>query len=173
MNQIWIIYTVITVAYIVILILYFLRRSKSHETELTHFLSSAKDQLSLHQQIASRQANLKVLKAAHIVKKVQEATEAFEQQAQSEYDQIISQAQEQKRQIIASTKTEIEELFQQAETELQEYRLSREREIERNLVKLVMSVAERVTELSLDRPTQLKLIQQALQEIKQNKNRSA
>lgn len=173
MNSTWIVYTGLTITYIVILVAYFLRRSKSHEAELTNFLKTAKQQVELHKQEASRQADEKVARAMSIVKKVQEAAEVFEENAQKEYDQIIEDAKKERREIIASAKGEIEELFQQAEAELEEYRQNRHQEIEKNLVKLVTSVSERVVETSLDQKAHKELIFKALDEIKTKKSRSS
>lgn len=172
MNQTWLIYTTVTIAYIIILIVYFLRRSKHHEEELTQFLSTAKDQIDLHKNQASLKANLRVKKAAEVVRKVQQATELFEEQVQEEYEQIIQGAKEEKHELIAQAKTEVEELFKQADQELEEYRQSRYQEVERNLVKLVMSVAEKVTEQSLTANDHKQLIFKTLQEIKSNKSRT-
>jgi F0F1-type ATP synthase membrane subunit b/b' len=172
MNQIWLLYTGITVAYILILVIYFLRRSKSHESELNKFLSTAKQQLELHKQETTKLANTKVVKASQVMLKVQEAIEIFENHAQEEYDQIIEQAKDERKQILASAKTEIEELFAQAELELEEYRESRHREIEKNLVKMVMSVAEKVVGTTMDLKQHQDLIRQTLEEIKAKKARS-
>lgn len=167
----WIIYTILTVAYIVVLVVYFLRRTRVHEQELVHFLETAKQQLEAHKVEAAQEANQKVVKAAAVVQKVQQVAESFEKQAKTEYDQIIEDAKTEKREIIASAKTEIESLFKQAEKELEEYRLERYREIERNLVKLVVAVTERVVEVGLDEKQHAEIIEKALDEIKQKKAR--
>ncbi len=172
MNLTWLIFPVITTAYVVLLILYFLRRTKHHQSQLETFLKSAKGQIDLHKKEAEKTANLKVAKAATIVQKVQEATLAFEEQAQAEYEQIIKDAKDERREILSSAKSEIEELFAQAEQELETYRQARHQEIERNLVKMVMSITEKVTEMSLSPEDHQHLIKQALEEIKQNRSRS-
>lgn len=168
----WIFYTILVVVYIAILVAYFLRRSKSHEQELTNFLNTAKQQVELHKQEASKQAEAKVAKAMLIVQKVQEAAEAFETKAQEEYDQIIEDAKAERREIIASAKGEVEEIFKQAEEEIEEYRQQRYQEIEKNLVKMVVSVTERVVETALSPKEHKELIYKALEEIKTKKARS-
>lgn len=171
MNHIWLLYTGITVAYIVILVVYFLRRSKTHEKELAKFLDSAKTQLESHKKNASEEANIKVAKMLAVLKNVQEEVEKFEQHAQDEFEQIISDAKTERRDIISSAKTEIEELFEQAEKELTTYRQTRFREIEENLVKLVMAVTEKVVEKALSEKEHKDLIKKALEEVKADKQR--
>ncbi len=172
MNKVWIIYTAVTVAYIILLVFYFLRRTKHHESELTKFLKTAKQQIELHKKEASKHADIRVAKAAAIVKRVQDAMESFEQNAQKEYEEIIDDAKAQRREIISSAKGEIEDLFQQAEVEIQEYREARHKEVERNLVKMVMAITEKVTEEALDEQKHKQLIKKALDEIKADKSRS-
>lgn len=171
MNSIWIIYA-ITIVYIVVLVMYFIRRSKNHEKELDKFLSSAKMQVERHKVLATKRANEKVVKAVEIIKKVQKAAEDFETKAQSEYEQIIQDAKEERREIIASAKGEIEKLFSQAEEELGTYRVERQREIEKNLIKLVIAVTEKVVEMKLDPITHKQLIVRALKEVKSKKDKS-
>jgi len=172
MDRLWITFSIITIAYVIILVAYFFRRSKSHEAELERFLKTAKQQIDLHKKQANQQANIKVAKAAAIVKHVQQATETFEKEAQAEYEQIVEDAKTERREILAQAKAEIEELFDQAQTELAEYKKSRQTEIERNLVKLVMSVTEKVVEISFTEKEHKHLIVKALEEVKENKKRS-
>jgi F0F1-type ATP synthase membrane subunit b/b' len=172
MNQVWLLYTGITVTYIIILAVYFLRKSKSHETELSDFLRTAKEQLDMHKREASRQANFKVAKASQILQKVEEGIALFELKAEEEYNQIIQDAKEERKEILATTKSEIEELFKEAETELEQYREERHKEIEKNLVKLVVSVTEKVVGNSLSLERQQDLIYKTLEEIKTKKSRS-
>lgn len=172
MDRLWITFSVITIAYVVILVTYFFRRSKSHESELADFLKTAKHQIDLHKKEATKQANIKVAKAAAIVKKVQQATENFEKEAQEEYEQIIEDAKAERREILAQAKAEIEELFNQAQQELKDYKKQRQQEIERNLVKLVMSVTEKVVQISFTEKDHKHLIVKALEEVKENKKRA-
>ena len=166
MDKSWLIYTILTIIYIIILVIYFLRRSKSHEKELTNFLELAQQQLETHKQQADKTAQQKVTAAMTVVKKVQQAALTFESQAQREYDQILEDAQQERREIIAKAKTEVEQLFKQADQELTEYKSTRQQEVEKNLVKLVIAVTEKVVEVSLS-PTQHKdIIFKALEEIK-------
>lgn len=172
MNSTWIIYTILTVLYIVVLVIYFLRRTRIHEKELVKFLETAKLQLETHKEEAQAEANQKVAKAVAVVKKVQEVAETFEKEAKGEYDQILEDAKAEKREIIASARTEIEELFKKAEKDLETYRLERHREIEKNLVKLVIAVTERVVEIGLTEKQHADIIGKALEEVKQKKTRS-
>lgn len=172
MNSFFIFAAVFTLIYIVLILVYFLRRSKSHEQELTNFLTTAKDQVELHKKEATRQANVKVTHAMEVVKKVQQAAAVFESNAQKEYDQIIQEAKAQKKEILEEAKEEVEELFQQAEHELEEYREHRQQEIEKNLVKMVTAVSQRVVEMSMDDEKHRQLIFKALEEIKTKKNRA-
>lgn len=171
MNSLWIIY-ILVVLYIIVLVVYFLRRSKSHEKELTGFLTTAKQQVELHKKQAAATANIKVAKAMHVVKKVKEAASAFEQQAHEEYNQIISQAKEEKKAILEQAKKEVEEVFLEAEEELEDYRQQRYKEIEKNLVKMVVSVSEKVVESNLSLEQHKQLIYKALEEVKSNKARN-
>lgn len=166
MNQIWLLYTGITVVYIIILIMYFLRRSRGHEKELTKFLDTAKKQLEDHKLQANLHAQEKVTRMLEILKKVQQEVDVFEQKSQQEYDQIITEAKEERRDIIASARAEIEDLFQKAETEIKTYRQTRYQEIEENLIKLVIAVTEKVVEKSLSEKEHKDLIQKALDEVK-------
>lgn len=172
MNPIFIGAAILTIIYIILIMMYFLRRSRSHEDELTKFLTSAKDQVELHKQEATRQANVKVAKAIEVVKKVQDAAAAFEEKAQKEYQQLIDDAKAEKRDLLAQARSEIDDLFKQAEVELEEYRQHRQQEIEKNLVKMVTAVSQRVVEMSLDHDKQLDLIKKALEEVKTKKSRS-
>lgn len=172
MNRTFIIAGLFTVIYIVLILVYFLRRSKSHEQELTKFLQTAKDQVELHKQEATRQANAKVSKAMEVVQKVQQATAAFEEKAQQEYEQIIEDAKAEKREILAAAKSEVEDLFKEAEIELEEYRQHRKQEIEKNLIRMVTAVTQRVVEMSLDETKHVELIKKALDEVKTKKSRS-
>lgn len=172
MDRTWLIYTGLTVVYIVILVLYFLRRSKSHEKELENFIELAQTQLDAHKAQVTASAQQKVTSALTVVKKVQQAASAFEQQAQAEYDQIIEDAQQERRELLAKTKNDIDQLYKQADKDLDIYRQSRQQEIERNLVKLVMSVTEKVVEVSLNTTQHKQIIFKALDEIKQKQVRN-
>lgn len=173
MNTTFLVAGIFTVIYVVLILLYFLRRTKSHEDELTKFLSTAKDQVELHKQEATRQANVKVTKAMQVVQKVQAAAAAFEEKAQEEYEQIIDDAKAERREIIASAKSEVEDLFKEAEVELEEYRQHRQQEIEKNLIRMVTAISQRVVEMSLDKGAHKDLIKKALEEVKAKKSRSS
>ncbi len=167
----WLIYTGLTVAYIIILVLYFLRRSKTHEQELSTFLSTAKDQLETHKKQASQEAAVKINQALEVVKKVQRVAKDFETSAQEEYNQIVEDAKAERREIIAQAKTEIAELYTTADAELEQYKADRMREVERNLVKLVISITQKVVGVGLKPSDHEKIILEALDEVKKSKSR--
>ncbi len=167
----WLIYTGLTVAYIIILVLYFLRRSKTHEQELSSFLESAKDQLEAHKKEASQEASIKISQALEVVKKVQKIAEEFETQAQAEYNQIVDDAKSERRDILAQAKTEVADFYTQADAEIEQYKAERMREVERNLVKLIISITQKVVEVSLTPEQHEKIIMNALNEVKQSKSR--
>ncbi len=172
MNKTLLAYSAITVAYIIVIVIYFMRRSRSHEKELAKFLSSAKGQLETHKVLAQQQANQKVAKAALVVKKVQEIAEAFETQAKEEYEQIILDAKQERKEILKSAKDEIAELFALAEKDLRDYREKRYQEIEKNLVKLVMAITGKVIGEVLDEKQHEQLIDKAIEEIKLQQQRT-
>ena len=172
MDKSWLIYTGLTVVYIIILVVYFLRRSKSHEKELENFLDLAQQQLETHKQQASKTADQKVAAAMAVVKKVQQATANFEKQAQTEYEQVIEDAQNERHEIIAKAKTEVDQLFKQADKELEDYKASRMQEVEKNLVKLVIAVTEKVVGETLSPTAHKNIILKNLEEIKVKQTRT-
>lgn len=172
MDKTWLIYTGVTIAYIIVLIWFFIRRSKKHEAELSQFLELAQEQLEVHKKQSAAAANQVVAKAMMIVKKIQTAAMAFETQAQTEYDRILEEAKSERRELIAKTKTEIEALFKEADHELETYQLMRHREIEKNLVKLVTAVAERVIGSLIDEKQHKNIIFKSLEEIKKQHTRT-
>jgi flagellar biosynthesis/type III secretory pathway protein FliH len=167
----WLIYTGLTIAYIVILVLYFLRRSKTHEQELAKFLETAKDQLELHKKEVSDEAAIKITKALEVVKKVEAVAAQFEEQAQTEYNQIVEDAKTERRDILAQAKAEVADFYTQADAEIEQYKAERMREIERNLVKLVISITQKVVEIGLTPEQHEKIIMNALEEVKKSKSR--
>lgn len=167
----WLIYTGLTITYIIVLVLYFLRRSKTHEQELAKFLDTAKDQLETHKLQTQEEAAIKINKALEVVKKVQRVSEEFEKQAQTEYDQIIEDAKSERRDILAQAKTEVTEYYAKADEEIETYKAERMREVERNLVKLIISITQKVVEVSLTSEQHEQIIHKALDEVKQNKSR--
>lgn len=171
-NSSWLIFTGITIAYIVILVVYFIRRSKSHEAELKNFLELAQHQLDTHKQEATAQANFKVNQAMDLVKQVQLAAQKFETEAQKDYEEIISDAKAERREILANTKADIEEMFKKADKELLEYKAARHQEIEKNLVKLVMAVSEKVAQIHLTPKQHEDIIFKSLEEVKLKKSRA-
>jgi F0F1-type ATP synthase membrane subunit b/b' len=172
MDRSFIILTAIAVIYIIILVVYFLRRSKVHEDELKNFLEMAQRQLEEHKEAAEEEANLKVSKAINVVKKVQQAAEAFEEEAKTEYDSIIEEARAQRRDILAKAKAEIEELFKIADKELDTYKQERYQEVERNLVKLVIAISQKVADLTLTPKQHEDIILKALDEVKKETSKN-
>jgi F0F1-type ATP synthase membrane subunit b/b' len=166
----WLIYTALTVAYIIILIVYFLRRSRSHEKELQQFLSVAKSQLQSRENEINATAQQKISKAMLLIKKVHDTAAAFEKQAQKEYDQIIEDAKVERQDLLAKTKTEIDLLFKQADREIAEYKANRYKEVEKNMVKLVIAVTQKVVGKSLSESDHKQLIYDSLDEVIQKKS---
>ncbi len=167
----WLIYTGLTVAYIVILVLYFLRRSKTHEQELAAFLDTAKEQLESHKKEVSDEAAQKITKALEVVKKVETVASQFDIQAHEEYNQIIEDAKVERREILAQAKTEVADFYTQADAEIEQYKAERMREVERNLVKLIIAITQKVVEVGLTPEQHEKIIMNALEEVKRNKSR--
>lgn len=167
----WLIYTGLTVTYIIVLVLYFLRRSKTHEKELAHFLETAKDQLETHKSQTNKEAQAKIAKALEVVKKVELVAKEFETQAQEEYNKIIEDAKIERRDILSQAKAEVAEFYKEADAEIEAYKADRMREIERNLVKLTIAITQKVVEVSLTPQDHQAIINKALEEVKQNKSR--
>jgi F-type H+-transporting ATPase subunit b len=165
------VYTITTIFYIAILFLFFWRRQKKQDKQLTEFLEEAKRQLELHKKEAQSQAYQKVHKAFDLIKRLQRIAENLEEQAKEEYEQILNDAKAEKKEIIADARKAALEISQSAEKELEEYKQKRKSEIEKNLVKLVMSVTEKVVERSLDYETHVDLINDAIEEVGQQKER--
>jgi F0F1-type ATP synthase membrane subunit b/b' len=165
----FLIYTIILILYIAILFFFFWRRNKKQEDHLNNFLVEAKGKLKTHKEQAKVQASGKVNKAFQLIKRLQGVAEDLETQAQAEYEQILEQAQQQKKEIIADAKRQAKQVLEGAGGELEEYKQERKREIERNLVKLVMSVTEKVVGKSLYREDHVDLIKDAVDEVKKEK----
>jgi len=169
----WIIYTLLTLAYIVVLLVYFFRRSKSHENEVKQFLAVAQDQLTHHRDTVNHEAQAKINQAMALIKKVHDTASTFEKQAQKEYDQIIADAKGERQELLAKTKSEIELLFKQADQEIRDYKTNRFKEVEKNLVKLVIAVTEKVMGKTLSETEHRQLIDESLDEVIQKKMQSS
>ena len=167
----WFIYTGLTVVYIIILVLYFLRRSKTHEQELANFLDTAKDQLEMHKTQANQEAGLKITQALSVVKKVQKVALDFEKQAEEEYNAIVEDAKKERREILSQAKVDVADFYTKADVEIEEYKAQRMREIERSLVKLIMAITQKVVEVSLKPQDHEQIIIKSLEEFKKNKAR--
>lgn len=168
-NPSWTIIIFTLISYIVLLYFYFRRQHKKQDHQLSTFLADAKKQLESHKLKASVQANQKVQKAFELIKKLQEIAEDLENQAKEEYEEILEDGQREKREIINDARQKAIEILASADEELEKYKEERKQEIEKNLVKLVMSVTEKVVERSLDYNTHIDLIQEAVNEVKQQK----
>lgn len=171
MDSTWLIYTGITVIYIVILVVYFWRRSRKHEKQLVTFLELAKKQLADHQERVHGEAEERLNKAYTLIKRLQRVSEDLEKQAQEEYDQIIGDAKEERKSILKEAREQAQEILLKADEELEEYKEKREHQIEGEMVKLVVSVTEKVVEKSLTRQDHVDLIQNAVNEIKEQKQK--
>jgi len=163
------IYTATVIIYIAIMFFFFWRRNKKQEEQLNAFLKEAKEKLDLHKKEAKVQASGKVAKAFELIKRLQGVAEDLEGQVQTEYEKIIEEAHLQKKEIIAEARKQAKEVLEGADGELVAYKEERKREIEKNLVKLVMSVTEKVVGRGLTREDQIDLIREAVEEVKKEK----
>ncbi len=171
MDNTWLIYTGITVFYIAILVIYFWRRSRKHEQQLVAFLEHAKKQLAEHQKRVHNETEERLDKAFALIRRLQHVAENLENQAQDEYDQIVEDAKEEKKAILKQAREQSQEILTSADQELEDYREKRQHQIEGEMVKLVISVSEKVVEKSLTRADQVDLIQRAVNEIKEEKQK--
>ncbi|NMC36185.1 hypothetical protein GYA49_04015 [Candidatus Beckwithbacteria bacterium] len=167
----FLIYTFVTVAELGILFLLFYRRHKRQEQQLDQFLKEAREKLQVHKEEAQSQANKKVVKAFELIKRLQHVASELEGQVQEEYEAILEEAKEQKKQILEEAKTQASSFDQAISQDLEEYKQERFAEVEKNLVKLVISVTEKVVERSLSYEDHIGLIQEALEEVKKQKQR--
>jgi len=163
------IYTVTTIVYIGLLFYFFWRRNRKQEEQLNAFLKEAKEKLELHRKEAKVQASGKVAKAFELIKRLQGVAEDLEGQVQTEYEKVLEEAQVQKKDIIAEARRQAKDILEGADGELVQYKEERKREIEKNLVKLVMSVTEKVVGRGLTREDQIDLIREAVEEVKKEK----
>jgi F-type H+-transporting ATPase subunit b len=170
-DSIWLIYTITLIAYIGLLFVFFWRRHQKQEQTLNQFLEEAKKQLESYKHEAHNQASVKVTKAFELIKRLQKVAEDLEEQAQEEYNSIIEEAKAEKKAILDEARKKAEEITHSADSDLDQYRSEREREIEKSMIKLVMSVTEKVIERSLSYEDHVDLIQEALEEVKQQKER--
>jgi len=163
------IYTATVIVYIGIMFLFFWRKNKRQEEQLNNFLKEAKEKLEMHKKEAKIQASGKVAKAFELIKRLQGVAEDLEGQVQNEYEKILEEGQNQKKDIIAEARRQAKEILEGADGELAQYKEERKREIEKNLVKLVMSVTEKVVGRGLTREDQIDLIREAVEEVKKEK----
>lgn len=171
MEKIWLTYTILTVMYIIVLILYFWRRSIRHEHEVTEVLEQAKKQLDTHRQRIHQQGTYRLTKMMQILSMFQKIAVDFETAIKEEHDKMISKAQDQSKKLIDEAKVEADKIRADVNQNLDGYRQQRQQEIEADLVKLVVSVTEKVVQQRLLYQDHINLIHQALEEVKHQKQK--
>jgi len=92
MNEVWIVYTIITVVYIALLLLYFWRKNKAQEKELESFLMQAKSQMDLHETKVHDQASHKMHKMVTAMTILQRIINDLQIEAQREHDRLMADA---------------------------------------------------------------------------------
>lgn len=171
MDKTLLIYTGITVFYILLLIVYFWRRSRKHENELKGFLSTAKKQLDEHKKHVHTEAQTRIEAAMHIIKKLQKLAENLENQSEKEYNQIVDDAKAKAKVVIDEAHEKAKNIMSHADDDLEDYRQQRRQEVEADMVKLVISVTEKVLGQGLHYQDHVQIIHQAMEEIKQQKEK--
>lgn len=167
----WLIAGIILVVNTILLVWLFSRKSKEQEEELNKLLNDAKAALQKHKEIANSQANIKVQKAFTLIRRLQSIAADLEGHVQIEYEEIINDAKKTRKEIISQAKKEAEKIIHSADAELEEYKQARRQEIEKNLVKLIISVTEKVVGKTLTYDDHIDLIQEALNDVKKRKER--
>lgn len=171
MNQIWIIYTVVTVIYIGLLMLFFWRKTKKHEIELKDFLNTAKQQLDLHKKKVHENNSIKLQKVTAAMAIMQQVAIELDKELNSQYQLLINKAKEEASLINQKAQEEADRIKLEATQDLDEYRNTRIHEIEADLVRLVTSVTEKVLNKTLTYNDQVELIYKSLEEIKLQKQK--
>ena len=167
----WLIYTIAFIIIAGIMFVLVWRYVRRLDKQLDQFLQDSKNQLMTHKQAAKNEASQKVYRAFNLIRKLQSIAEDLEKHVQDEYQVIIKQAHEEKEQILDDARKKAQQITQSAEDELGQYKEQRQQEIEKNLVKLVIDVTEKVVERTLSYEDHVELIQEALDEVKQKKER--
>lgn len=170
-DTVFVSYTILVSLYIIVMFILFWRRSKKQDTQLNDFLEEAKRQLAKHKTSASDQASVKVQKAFDLIRRLQLVTSSMEDYVREEYERIVAEAQEEKKHILEDAKAKAQEILTKADDELEDYREERRQEIEKDMVKLIMNVTQKVVGKSLDYKDHLDLIHDSLEEVKQRKER--
>ncbi len=168
----WLLSTITLIAYTGLLSFYLFRKTKKHEEELDKLLKDSKQQLIKHKQEAHSQANIKVKRAFQLIEQLQHISEDLEGHVQAEYNKILDEAKDAKKEILKNARIKAEEIIKKADEELEEYKAERRAEIEKNLVKLIVSVSEKVVGKALDHTNHIKLIQEALEDVKKRQERA-
>lgn len=171
MNTIWIAYTGITAFYIIIIAIYFWRRSKKHELELQDVLQISKTQLEKHRKHVHERAGQRINKAMMLIKQLHRIAANLEIQAKEEYTRLVQAANDQAQEILKEAKQEAQAIKSKADEEFDDYRQKRQQEIEADMVRLVMSVTQKVIKKSLTPQDHQNLILQSLEEVKAQKEK--
>src|SRR3989344_2044996 len=94
MNTTWLIYTVITVIYIGLLMLFFWRKTKKHESELKSFLTQAKQQLELHKKKVHENNKHKMEKVVAAMSIMQQVAMELDKELNHQYQTILEQSKQ-------------------------------------------------------------------------------
>lgn len=171
MNEIWIIYTIVTVVYIGLLILFFWRKTKKHENELKKFLTDAKEQLSIHKKKVHDNNSQKMKKVLMAMSIMQQVAIELDKELNSQYKLLLEKANEEAKSIKEKAEAEAEQIRLEATQDLEDYRNKRIHEIEGDLVRLVCAVSEKVINKTLTHQDHMDLIYRSLDEIKIQKQK--
>lgn len=169
MDDIWLIYTAITATYILLLVVFFWRRTRSHELELDNFLKQAKVQLELHKQSVHKRQQQKITKVMTAMSIMQQVAVEMDKEIAAQYQKTIDDARAESQLLLKKAQDESESIRMHATHDLDDYRKERLHEVEADLVKLVINVTERVLGQTLSRKDHVDLIYKSLEEVKAQK----
>jgi len=171
MNNIWVTYTVVTVVYIGLLMLFFWRKTKKHESELKDFLDHAKKQLELHKTKVHQSNKQKMTKVMAAMSIMQQVAIELDKELNTQYKKLVEEAKEESEKIKQQAQKDAEAIRLSATHDLDDYRAKRLHEIEADLVRLVCTVSEKVLNKSLTHQDHVDLIYKSLEEIKLQKQK--
>ncbi len=169
MDDIWLIYTAITAVYILLLVVFFWRRTRIHEQELEKFLQQSKLQLDLHKQSVHKRQHQKISKVMAAMSIMQQVAVEMDKEIAAQYQKTIEDARAEAELIIKKSRDEAETIRMHATHDLDDYRKERLHEVEADLVKLVINVTEKVMGTTLSRQDHVDLIYKSLEEVKSQK----
>ncbi len=169
MDDIWLIYTAITATYILLLVVFFWRRTRSHEIDLQKFLERAKLQLEMHKESVHKRQQQKITKVMTAMSIMQQVAVEMDKEIARQYQDTINDARAEAQVITKKARDEAEAIRQHATHDLDDYRKERLHEVEADLVKLVMDVTQRVLGSTLSREEHVDLIYKSLEEVKAQK----